>query len=188
MAWLLIGILLWSAVHFIPCLAPGFRRSVQERLGENAYKAMFLAGILAAITLMVMGWRATDPWSLYEPPSWGRPVGGILTLAAFLLFAFSQAKTNVKRLLRHPQLTGLVLWAIGHLFVNGDNRSLVLFGGLAFWALLEMVLINRREGAWRKPERVPLTAEILPAGIGLALFVVFLFAHPILFGVSPFPQ
>ena len=67
------------------------------------------------------------------------------------------------------------------------RRSVVLFGLLGIWALIEMLLINRREGAWSRPDPVPLKAEIRPVVIGLVIFVVFLFAHPYLFGVSPIP-
>ena len=42
---------------------------------------------------------------------------------------------NVKRLLRHPQLTGVALWGIGHLLANGESRSIILFGGLGAWAI-----------------------------------------------------
>ena len=188
MTMLVTGILLWSALHFIRALAPDFRLSMQERLGENAYKAVIAFGIFTGIVLMVMGWRAADQWDLYQPPRWGRPLGGALVLLAFLLFSFANFQTNVKRFIRHPQLTGMAVWAAGHLLVNGDNLSLTLFGGLGLWALVQMVLINRREGAWIKPDPVPLTAEIRPVVAGVLVFALFLFIHPYIFGVSPFAQ
>ena len=100
----------------------------------------------------------------------------------------AHGKTNVKRFIRHPQLTGLVIWAAGHLLANGDNRSLVLFGMLGLWAIVEMMLISRREGAWARPDPMPLTGEIRPVVAGLVIFAAFLFAHPYLFGVSPIPS
>jgi len=135
-----------------------------------------------------MGWRATTPFDLYEPPVLGRPIASLLILAAFAFFFFSRFKTNLKRVVRHPQLTGVVLWSAGHLLVNGDNYSVVLFGGLALWAIVQMALIGRREGPWQKPDAVPLTAEIIPTLVSLAAFAAFLFAHDYLIGVSPFPQ
>jgi len=188
MTWLLTGVLLWSGLHFIPSLAQGFRDSLRDRIGANAYQIAFSIGVAASIALMVTGWRSADQWTIYDPAEWGRPIGFVLILIAFLLFVFARARTNVKRVIRHPQLTGLIAWAAGHLLVNGDNLSLVLFGGLGLWALTEILLISRREGVWRKPDPVPLTAEIRPVLIALAVFSVFLFAHPYLFGVSPFPR
>ncbi|MFT7461024.1 MAG: putative membrane protein, partial [Planctomycetota bacterium] len=64
----------------------------------------------------------------------------ILVFIAFVLFVAAQVKTNIKRVLRHPQLTGLVFWCIGHLLANGDSRSLVLFLGLLIWAKLQIIL------------------------------------------------
>lgn len=188
MIWLWLGLAVWVVLHFIPSLAAGLRASVIARIGETPYKIAFAIGVVAAIVLMIIGWRATIPTPVYTPPTWGPPLAGILVLIAFLLFAFAQAKTNVKRVLRHPQLTGLVVWSIAHLLANGDNRSLVLFGVLGVWALVEIPLINRRDGPWQRPEPVSNTAVIPPAIAGIVLFAVFLFAHPFLFGVAPFAR
>ena len=185
MIWLVIGIAVWCAVHFIPSLARGFRARMIERFGEKQYKLAFALAILASVALMVVGWRTAAFWDVYNPPEWGRPIASALILIAFLLFALAHSPTNVKRVLRHPQLTGLIVWAIGHLLANGDILSVVLFGGLGVWAVAEIVLINRREGAWVKPEPVPISAEIRPVLIGVLVFVAFFAAHPYLFGVSP---
>ncbi len=187
MIWLWVGIGLWSGLHFIPSLAPGMRDSLIERAGEKTYKIIFALGIVGSIALMVLGWRSTAPIHIYIPPSWGPAVTNALVLVAFLLFGLAHTQTNVKRFIRHPQLTGLMIWAIGHLLANGDSRSVVLVGLLGIWALIEILLINRREGVWSRPDPVPLKAEIRPVVIGLVIFVVFLLAHPYLFGVSPIP-
>ena len=188
MTWLFIGVLLWCGLHFVPGLARRFRDAVITRIGEKTYQGVFAIGVVVSIVLMVVGWRAAPQWTVYNAPPWGPPVGAVLILIAFLLFGFAKAKTNVKRFIRHPQLSGMVAWAVGHLLANGDNLSLLLFGGLGLWALVEMPLINRREGAWKKPEPVPITAEIRPILIGLVIFVAFFLAHPYLFGVSPIPR
>ena len=36
---------------------------------------------------------------------------------------------------------GVVVWAIAHLLTNSDRPSIVLFGGMAAWALAEIVVI-----------------------------------------------
>jgi len=188
MIWLWLGVGLWSGLHFIPSLARGLRASLIERLGEKAYKILFSLGVVGSIALMVLGWRSTTPVEIYQTPPWGPPIASALVLVAFLLFGLAHARTNVKRFIRHPQLAGLVIWAIGHLLANGDSRSLTLFGVLGLWALVEMPLINRREGRWARPDPVPPRAEIRPVATGLIVFAVFLFAHPYLFGVSPIPS
>lgn len=188
MTYVAIGILIWSLLHFIPVLGQGLRTDLRERIGATPYQAIFSLGVLGAIVLMVFGWRTGQQFNVYEPAAWGRPVGTLFIFTAFLLFGLAHAKTNVKRFIRHPQLTGLVIWAMGHLMANGDNLSLILFGGLGLWAFVSIQLINRRDGIWHKPDRLPLSAELRPALIGVVIFAVFLMAHSFLFGVSPFPH
>jgi uncharacterized membrane protein len=86
--------------------------------------------------------------------------------------------TNLKRWIRHPQLTGVAVWGLAHLVANGDTRSLVLFGGLGAWAVLEIVLINRREGAWQKPAPLPITADLKPLVAAAVAFALLLYLHP----------
>jgi hypothetical protein len=54
-------------------------------------------------------------------------------------------KTRITRVIRHPQLTAVKTWAVAHLLVNGDLASVILFGGLLAWAVVEVILINRAE-------------------------------------------
>ncbi len=185
MTLLIFGVLLWSVLHFVPILAQPVRAQLKSRLGEGGYRAVFSIGIVTAIVIMVLGWRSGEQLAVYDPPIGGQAVGGALIFVAFLLFGLAKAKTNVKRIIRHPQLMAIVLWAAGHLLANGDNLSLALFGGLGLWALIEMALINRRDGSWQKPEPVALSSEVRPLVIGTVIFAVFFFAHPYLFGVSP---
>lgn len=187
MIWLWLGVLLWGGLHLFRSVAPGARASLMATIGEIPFKILIAIGLVGAIVLMVVGWRADTPMIFYSPPAWGGAIGMVLILIAFLLFALAHGKTNVKRFVRHPQLTGFALWALGHLLTNGDYRSVVLFGVLGLWAVVEIPLINRREGPRVAPEPVPLKTEVRPALIGLAVFVVVLVAHPWLFGVAPFP-
>ena len=107
-------------------------------------------------------------------------------LIAFILFAASHGHNNIKRLVRHPQLSAVALWGIAHLLANGESRSIVLFGGLALWAVVEIVLINRREGALRKPEPAPRKKDVIAVVGGVVVYGVIAAMHQWLFGFSPF--
>ncbi len=184
--WLLVlGVLLFCLLHLLRGLAPGLRDSIVTKFGEGPFKGIFSLSLIGSIILMVFGWRAVEPEAVYIEPDWALHVTLLLVLLAFILFAAANMKSNIKRFIRHPMLTGVVLWAIGHLLMNGDDRSLVLFAGIGIWAVLEILLINRREGAYEKPASIPLVRDLIPVAAGAVVFAIFLFVHPWLFGVSP---
>jgi uncharacterized membrane protein len=185
---LVLGVLLWSAAHLFPCVARPARAQLIERLGEGPYKGLFALAIVGSIVLMVFGWRATDPSPVYVAPAWTALVANVLMFVALVLFAASGVPTNVKRILRHPQLTAVATWSVAHLISNGDTRSLVLFGGIGLWAVVSMVAINRRDGAWEKPDPLPMSAELKPLVGALVVFVVLFLVHPWIAGVSPMPR
>ena len=183
---LTVGVLLWSLTHMLPAALPGLRKNLISKLGENGYKGVFTLLMVAATYLVISGWRAALPETAFLPPAWGRHVTALLMLIGFVLFFAPYPPNNLNRLLRHPQLIGVACWGIGHLLANGEGRSIILFGGLALWALVEMALLNRRDGAWSKPEPAPRKNDILLIAAGSGAFVVVAVAHQWLFGFSPF--
>lgn len=187
MIWLILGLALWSGVHLIPIAARPFRARLIERLGAQPYQGVFALAIVTSIVLMVVGWRSTPPVPVYLPPAWGRWAAFPLVLVGFVLFAASALPCNIKRVLRHPQLTGVATWAGAHLLANGESRSLWLFAGLGVWAVVAMLGINRRDGAWERPGPLPLSADAKPVLAGVVAFAVLFASHAFIFGVSPMP-
>lgn len=178
-----LGVFLFVMVHFLPGLAPRVSDSLKQRLGENPYKGIVSLLLLTAVVLMVVGWRSASPEVVYSPPPWGTPVASVLMLIAIWLFAAPYQPTRIRRYLRHPQLTGMAVWAGSHLLASGETRSLVLFGGLGLWALLEMPLINRREGPSQRPFGPALSVEVRGIVIAAVIFFVLAYLHPYLAGV-----
>lgn len=185
MTWLILGILIWICTHSIPTGAPGVRAKLVERLGEGPYKGLFSLALVLSLVLIVIGWRAVTPDLIYSPPAIGALLMTPLMALAFVLFVAASMPSNIKRIVRHPQLTGIFIWSLAHLMTNGHDRSLVLFGGLGAWALITILLVNKRDGAYEKPEALPLTAEIKIVGISVVALVVFVLLHPYFAGVSP---
>ena len=185
MAMIATGVVLWMLIHLTPAVAPGLRQSLLAGLGKNPYKGVFSLSILLSLVLIIVGWRGTVPESVYLPPIWGGKAAIVLMALSVFLFGAANYPSAVKRYLRNPMLTGLIVWSLAHLLANGDNRSLLLFGGLGLWALLEIPLINRRGDDWVKPEAPPLAREIRGALISVVIFVLLIFLHPYFAGVSP---
>ncbi len=184
MTLLILGLLLWSGVHLIPALTIPLKTTWKNRLGDKGYQLSFSLIVVLSLVLIVFGWRSITPTTLYTLPEYTRPIAFFLMVLAFLLFGASHHVTRIKQYFRHPQLSSVIVWSFAHLLVNGDNRSLVLFGGMGIWAILEIFVINRREGVWVKGEIPGWPVEIKGSLISLAIFAVAVLAHPYIAGVS----
>ena len=178
MYWLLSGIALFTVIHLTASALPSLRRSVREAIGHTTYRAVFAVLAIIGFVLIVVGWRSVTPIAIYSPPAWGPTLALPLMFVAVILFGAAHARTNIKRIVRHPQLTSIVLWSIAHLAANGDSRSLILFGSLGVWAAIEIALINRRDGEWLKPDRATMRNELIGAAVGVVVFLVLFALHP----------
>jgi len=118
-------------------------------------------------------------------------------------------RCGVLRITRHPFLWGVAIWSAFHFCATGDYASVVLFGTLCVLSLLGTASIDakrqRKLGEqWsafaQRTSNLPFAA--IAAGrnsfqareyfdwrflVALALFLVVLFAHARIIGVSPFP-
>lgn len=183
MGLLITGVLVWCLVHLFPSLAAAQRQNLIARLGEKAYKGLFALLMFSALALIIFGWRSTVPTLLYQLPGFTRHLAMLLVLLAFVVFGASNYPSRIKQFIRHPQLTGVTIWAIAHLVLNGDSRSVLLFGGLGVWAVLEIFLINKREGEWVKQPVPGWGREIRGFVISLVIFGVVVMLHPYMTGM-----
>lgn len=182
MIWLILGVLLWSGAHLFKRLAPKARRG----MGASG-RGMVAAAAFLSLVLMVIGYRMADPVFLWALPLWAWHVNNTLMVIAVLLLGLGHSKSRFNGLMRHPMLTSVVVWAIAHLLVNGDLPSLVLFGGLGLWAILQMLLINRAEPKWTPPKKGNLRGDLMLLAISVVVFVVIVGIH-MAFGLNPFPS
>ncbi len=187
MTLLAISVAAFIALHLIPYFAIGFRTAMVEKISTGGYRGVFALAVLASFAGIILGWRNVEPILVYDAPSWGFHVTPLFVLAGFILFFASQAPTNIRRLLRHPQMTGILLWAAGHLLSNGEDRSVLLFGGFALWSVIAIWGSNKRDAVWIKPEKQPVIKDIITILIGATVFTVFMYFHETVIGVRPFP-
>jgi len=155
-------------------------------LGEGGYKGTFSLLLLLSLVLMVIGWRSAQPQTIYLPALSAKLPAIGLVVVGFFLFVISNRPSRLRQWIRHPQLTGVIAWAVAHLLLNGDSRSVVLFGGMALWAALEIVAINRTEGQWIKKPPPPLGTEMVSLAITAVVIGVLVAAHPYLSGMPVF--
>lgn len=184
MALLIGGLVIWCGVHLFSAVAPAARSLAIARLGEKRFKGLYALALVVSLVLIVLGWRSINPTYWYTPPFEPTAIHGFILLA-FLLVSAPNRPTRLKLWVRHPMLLGVKIWAAAHLLVNGDDRTTILFGTLLAWAVAEVVLINKRDGDWVKPEiTVSWLREILGGVAVLLVFAVVMMLHPWFAGVS----
>lgn len=204
--------------HMIPA-RPAVRGWLIGALGRAGYFAAY-----SLISLAVLGWliiaAANAPYVEVIPPlpllRWVplliMPVVCWLAIAGLAIqnpFSFGglgqkpfdPENPGILRSTRHPILVALMLWAVAHLLANGSLSHVILFGLFAGFALMGMVLIDRRNARlmgseWHRLTRntARLTAHAPrpwpPLWVWIAAasaFAGLLHLHLPVIGLSPLP-
>jgi uncharacterized membrane protein len=178
---LIIGLVVFFGIHLVPA-APRLKESIVGRLGGHGWRGVMALVAIAGFAMIVTGWQRAPFVPVYSPPAWGHWLPRLLMLPVLTLLAAAYIPSGVKRVTRHPMLWATVIWAISHLFANGDLRSLLLFGSFGVWALFDMWSANRR-GATLREQPVALRYEGMVVVTGIAAYLLFARFHGALFGV-----
>jgi uncharacterized membrane protein len=181
MTFLLSGLALFFGIHAIP-MFPSFRASLQSRFGEMRFKGIYSLIALTGFALILLGMSRADFRTIFSPPAWSALVAGLAMPVAFCLLVAAYVPNNFRRIVRHPMLSGVLVWALAHLLANGDLASILLFGSFGLYAIVDIVSVNRRCAA-ETPARQPLFRDVLVLVTGFAAFWVVRYFHAALFGV-----
>lgn len=156
MGLLVVGVLLWAYSHLMKRVTPKFRANLGESKGR-----MVAAGLsVLAIVFMVVGYRSAEIIQIWNPPAMLRHVNNLLMLIAVYLFIVRYSQGVIRTKMRHPMLGAVKVWALAHLLVNGDVASMVLFGGVLAWAVVDMIMINKMQPEWRRPTRGSVMSDV----------------------------
>ncbi|MDF1856905.1 NnrU family protein [Pseudooceanicola sp.] len=176
-----LGLILWTWPHLMKSVTP----SLQARLGDRVARPLAALFALAAIVLMVIGYRSAAGAQLYTPPVWGVHANSLLNLIAVALMGAGSSKSHLRNLTRHPMNLGLLIWCLAHLLVRGSEEAVLLWGGLAVWSLLAIALTDRAARAKPAFAGASLAGDLRLTLIALALYGVIVWLH-ILLGLQPF--
>jgi len=182
---LALGLGLWVTAHGLRTAAPGFRARLDASFGPQGGRVVMAAFIGLALVLIIWGYRLAPYIPLWTTPAWLIHVNNLLMLVAVFVFGMSMSKGRTRSWLRHPMLTAVLIWAIAHLLVNGDVASLLMFGCLGAWALVEMAAISTRDGPWTPPAPGTAAGDARLVVITLVAFGLIVVVHTWL-GHPPF--
>lgn len=182
-----VGGIVWLSIAYGDARGLG---PVYWDLGPGARHAGLLI-MLLALLLVVPGLLTPNPTSVKQEGALDKP----------------DAVKGMLRITRHPFLWGVSIWAAGHLLSNGDLPSVILFGSILALGVFGTVSIDakRKKALGAKWDAFAAQTSNIPFGailtgrqklslgeIGLwrlalavAIWAALLWAHPMLFGVSP---
>jgi uncharacterized membrane protein len=214
-----IGIFaLFFATHSIP-VRPGIKSRIVSRVGPHGFAVSYSILSLAMLALLIWAAGAAPFVELWPQMGWHRHATHAGMFAVCLVLAFSIGRPNpfsfggarndmfdparpgIVRLVRHPVLAALAIWAVVHMLPNGDLAHVLFFGILGGFALGGRALINRRkkrEMGSNKWDQLNATVADAPALgkptswfgaaarllLGVVLFAILVALHPIVIGVS----
>lgn len=207
------------------------RDALTARVGQGPYMGLFSLASIAGLTWLGFAFAQGrhEAWNTayWDITSATRHIQLVLQLVAMLLIVPGLTTPNptsvrqegvldrpdavkgMLRITRHPFLWGVTLWALGHLLVNGERASIVLFGAMFVLGLFGTASIDAKRkralgATWNafaaQTSNVPFGAivggrqKLNLAEIGwwriflaVAIWALLAWSHPFLFGVRALP-
>lgn len=184
MSIFIAGLVIFFATHLFSAFARGARASIISKIGEGPYKGLYSLMALIGFGLIIWGWRRADKTVLYVSNfNFIYATYALMLIAMIFLAAAYMPRGRLAHALKHPMLAGVKLWAFAHLLVNGDVRSLILFGSFLAFGVLDRIAVKRRGAPI--PERGPAINDLWVVLAGTALWALILvFLHRYIAGVE----
>lgn len=183
MAILILGLFVFFGIHLLPVLTP-VRNRLFSALGERKYKGMFSIMSAIGLVLIVVGYaRAPSEPQLFAPSATALRIAPGAMIISFILLASANMKTHIRRVLRHPMLLGVGIWAAVHLAANGEAKATILFGAFLAYAVIDLISAVGRRAV---KSFVPAARhDVIAVVAGTALALLVMTFHRTLFGVAP---
>jgi uncharacterized membrane protein len=186
----ILGLVLFIGAHLFVTMR-GNREKLIARIGRTSYYSVFAFVATLGIVLIGVGfarYRAEGLVPLWHPPHWTRHIVVTLMWPASIAVVAAYIPGDIKRVLKHPMLVGVKLWALAHLCANGDLGGVILFGSIILWAGYDRFTLKRRADPGAPPipiggRRNDIFAIIVGTIVYLALGLAF---HPLVVGLPAF--
>ncbi len=183
-----LGLVLFFVPHFYSALrsrAEG--RDIRVKMGERKYMGLYSLVTAAGLGLIIWGYiKSPSGEFLYSGPHAIHHYAWIIMLPAMILLASAYAPLgHIKRFVQHPMMLAVLIWALTHLAIGGDEKRVLLFGLFALYALVSLICAYRR-GTRLKEKSPNIIGDVISLVVGFALTGVLLHGgHQAVFGAAP---
>lgn len=182
---LVAGLCLFFVVHLLPAL-PGVRLALVQRAGEGYYKGTFALFSFVGLALIIGGYASASAGArLFEPSPAAIHIAPYAMTLSFILLAAANMRSHIRRIVRHPMLLGVLIWASVHLLANGDTRGTLLFASFLVYALFDLVSAQARHAT--KPFEANARYDLMAVAGGAIAALVVMTLHRFLFGIAAVP-
>jgi uncharacterized membrane protein len=190
MTLLIVGLIIFLGMHSFTIFRDG-RAALIARVGATAYKGLYAVVSGVGLIVIIIGYRSyrqAGPIPVWNPPDFDRHITFLLMLFAFIFIASTYGQSHIRKVIKHPMLTGVKTWAVAHLLVRGDLGSILLFGSFLIWAVLARISIKRR--AEVGPTFIAnWTSDLIAIVVAVVVYFAFLlWLHRWLIGVPLLPR
>jgi uncharacterized membrane protein len=187
----IIGLIIFLGAHVFVSLRDR-RAALIASIGRGPYLGLFSVVSIVGLVLIGYGFRqyywVDGTIALWYPPHWTRHIVEAAMWPASIAVVAAYFPGNIKRVLKHPMLVGVKLWAVAHLCANGDLGGIILFGSVLAWAVFDRITLNRRTDPGALP--IPmggLRNDIVAVVLGTILYALLGLAfHPFVIGLPVF--
>ena len=186
----IVGLVLFLGAHIFVSLRGG-RDALIAKIGRGPYLGLFSLVSIVGLVLIGYGfarYRAEGLIPIWYPPAWTRHIVVAAMWPASIAIVAAYIPGNIKRVLKHPMLVGVKLWAAAHLCANGDLGGIILFGAVFVWAVYDRITLKRRTDPGAPP--IPVGGrrnDVIAIIVGTILYLALGFAfHPFVIGVPAF--
>lgn len=185
---MILGLALFIGVHGVST-----QRDFRARLigigGEAVFKLVYAVAAISGLLLIGFGfglYREAGLIHIWHPPGWTKHVTALLMVLASILLVAAYSRGRIYLAVKHPMLTAVKAWAVGHLIANGDLGSIILFGTMLAWAVFDRISLKRRTDAGGPQIPVGgLKNDAIAVVGGLIVYLGLAYAfHPFVIGVS----
>ena len=186
MSWLVVGLIIFFAMHSISIVNEPWRDRMVAKRGEGPWKGIYSVVATIGFVLIVWGYGLARQESaiIYLSAPWLMYLSMLLLIPVFPLLLATYLPGRIKAFVGHPMLLATILWAFSHLLVNGRLSDILLFGSFLVWSCLDLYSMRRRVQSPLLSAPVSRFNDLISLVLGFALYSMFIvWLHSMLIGV-----